>query len=742
MTQEQPKPAPRIRVDRALLGILILAAVVRLLFWSQIHASPLYQEPSGDAATYVQLAHDLAQHGLAAPLGVPYERPPLYPLFLRLCDALGIGLGGAHFLQFLLGVAGAGLLWALGMRLGGRTAAVVAGLGGALYGPFLFFESELLSISLAVFFLEAGLVLWGRARWAVVTGLLLGAAGMAQPNFLLAGFLVAGAAFLFPRALGWRGRRAVVLLAAGLVLLPLGTFARNLAVSGEPIVVSTNGGINFYIGNNPTADGTFHLPPGSGLLNRPEGLFISAREVAEREEGHHLSHRQVDGYWWSRGLHFWLDEPGHALSLLLGKTLLCFNHVEVPSHYDYGFYRDLSSVLRVLPTMGWLLPLGAVGFGLSLRRRRYTGVVFYVAMLAAVVPFFVTARYRLPLAVFLIPAAGLTLETAWGLRRRWPELGAMAGAAAVYAFLTFFPLYNGSLARAHMLNVEGAALVQKGDLKGGRQAFEKALAVNPNNAEAANNLAYTYVLEGNMAQALASYQRAITIDPTQAETYLNLEDLYRRAGRNREAIQALDELVKARHGTIDDVAATVAYRRGVNTLALGDTTGAVESLQESVRRDPKLAGAWLNLSILYRRLGRLQDSIDAAEKAATLAPQAQEAQSNLGAAYEAAHKNKEAAAAFLHALQIGPPNAELHYRAGRVLLRLGRGKEAERELLAANHGRPHPAALWDLARYYEETGRKREAVTAYQALIKLGGKRAGEARERLRGLGVTGKGKK
>jgi len=741
MTEDHEKAAARPRVDRALVGILLLAAVVRLLFWAQIHDSPLYQQPSGDAATYVQLAQDLHDHGFLAPLGVPYERPPLYPLFLLLWNTLGLGLGGAHLFQFLLGVAGAGLFWVLGKRLGGRTAAVAAGLGGALYGPFLFFESETLSISLAVFFLEAALVLWGRSRWAVAVGLLLGAAGLAQPNFLLAGALAAGAALLVPRALGWPRRRPVALLLAGLAVFPLATLSRNLAVSGEPIVVSANGGINFFIGNNPASDGTFHLPPDSGLLNRPEGLFTSAREVAEKDTGRKLNHRQVDGYWWNRGFHFWLVQPGHALGLLLGKALRCFNNLEIPSHYDYGFYRDLSSVLRVLPTMGWLLPLGAVGFGLSIRRRRYTGVVFYLAMLASIIPFFVTARYRLPLAVFLLPAAGLAVQAAWEARRRVRELGTLAGTAAAYGVLAFFPLTSGGAARAYMLNTEGAALIQKGDLEGGRRAFEKALALSPDNAEAMNNLAYTYLLQGDQAQALSYYRRAIALDPIQAETYLNLEDLYRRAGRNREAIEVLDHLVAARGGTIEDVAATVAYRRGVNTLALGDTTAAVGFLQQAVQSDSTLAGAWLNLSILKRRLGHPEKSVAAAVKAAALAPEAQETQSNLGAAYEAAGKNAEAAGAFLKALEIGPPNPELHYRAGRVLLRLGRGDEAEREFLAANRDHPHPAALWDLARYYEAVGRKRDAVTAYRALIKIGAPTAERARDRLRALGVAGKGK-
>ena len=104
---------------------------------------------------------------------------------------------------------------------------------------------------------------------------------IAQPNFLVAGALAAAVSVFRPRLMRWTGRRAALLLALGLCLPPLVTLARNWTVSGEPILISTNGGINFFIGNNPTADGTFRIPSDSGLVDRAEGLFITGRDVAQ-----------------------------------------------------------------------------------------------------------------------------------------------------------------------------------------------------------------------------------------------------------------------------------------------------------------------------------------------------------------------------------------------------------------------------------------------------------------------------
>ena len=159
MTHSSPERPVRPPVSRILLGLVVLAAVVRILFWGEARELSLFQQPSGDAATYVYLAAEIESEGLGAPTGEPYRYAPIYPFFLWSIARLGWGITGVRAIQFLLGVIGVVLLWTLGKRVGGRTAAIVAGAGAAIYGPLVFFESELLSISLAVFFLEVALVL-------------------------------------------------------------------------------------------------------------------------------------------------------------------------------------------------------------------------------------------------------------------------------------------------------------------------------------------------------------------------------------------------------------------------------------------------------------------------------------------------------------------------------------------------------------------------------------------------------
>jgi len=716
-----------------ILGIVAIALIVRVAYWAEARQLSLVQVPTGDAATYVYLAEQLGHDGALAPQGQAYQQAPLYPFILFTLGSLGLDLSGVRIFQFLLGVAGTLLLSLVGFRWGGRIGGIVAGLGAALYGPFVFFESDLLSISVAVFLIEVSLYFWGHPRKSWVAGLALGGAALAQPNFLIAGAVAAGLSWFWPQRLGWPDRRAVLGLLIGLAALPALTLTRNIAVSGQPILISANGGINFFIGNNPAADGMFHLPPDSGLLNRTEGLFSSAKEVAERELRKPLSPAAVDRFWWLKGVDFWLTEPGRALGLTLGKLMLSLNNAEIPSHYDYDFFCGQVGVLRVLPTFGWLLPLGGIGLALAWRRRREPLVYLCLAFLVSIIPFFITGRYRLPLAVFLWPAAGVAAAELWALRRHRLTVGTLAAAGAAYAVLAFFPLYSSGTTRAHMLNVEATTLVQRGQLDDAERILHEALTISPNHPEVLNNLAYVKELRGDTPGALALYEEAVKNDPRQAESYFNIESLYRRTQRPTEALQALDRLERGRGGQIEDVAPRIAYFRGLDMLSLGDTTAALAHLEAAVGRDSTLVDAWMNLSTLYRRRGRFPAALSAAQRAVALNASSPEALVNRGRSYEMLGQLEPAEKDFVNALTY-ENNPELSYHLGLVYLRQGKTTEAEQRFLAANQGKPHFASLWELGQLYERAGRIDDAVTAYAALSRFASPETPKAKERLRAL--------
>lgn len=713
-----PPKAPS-RTTHAFLGLwltLAVAAGARLAYWLEVRRLSLFQEATGDAATNVLFAEALKRDGPMAPLGEPYTQAPLYSWLLWLAGTVGLDLDHVRIVQLATGVVLAGMVWAITRRAAGPAAAAVAGVMAGLYGPLIFFEGELLSISVAVLLLTFGMAMWGKPRAAWSVGLAWGAAALAQPNLLLAALLPLGLAVARPRPLGWPSRGSAATAAAFLFLPIVVVGARNLAVSGEYIPISTNGGINFFIGNNDKADGTFHLPPDARLLNRPEGLFTSAREAAEAREGRPLSAAAVDRHWMLRGVDFWLADPGRATGLFARKMLLVLNAYEIPNHYDYDYFRGRSFALRVAPTLAWLLPLAFPGLFLLYRRGHRLPAIYTAGVLLAVGLFFVTARYRLPIVVGLFPAAGAAAAHFWSDRARLARNVPLLAAAVLGVIIAVVPLGTAVATDAHMSNLEGVAAYSRGDLAAAEDAFRRAVAAEPRHAEALNNLGRVLAMRGDDAAAAELYRRAMAADPMQSETYFNLEEFHRRQGRLDEASAALDRLLAARGGIAADVAPSVAGRRGLIALAAGDTAAALEELGAAVRLDDQNAAAWTALAEIALARGLVREAFQAGQQAARAAPGYHPGQLAYGKAVEAGRRYEDAIRVYEIARGLKPDDPETLYRLGRVHRLLGRAEAAEQFYRQSAEGAAYGPALAELGMLYERLARIDDARAVYRAL--------------------------
>jgi tetratricopeptide (TPR) repeat protein len=97
---------------------------------------------------------------------------------------------------------------------------------------------------------------------------------------------------------------------------------------------------------------------------------------------------------------------------------------------------------------------------------------------------------------------------------------------------------------------------------------------------------------------------------------------------------------------------------------------------EWTRKEPDSAAAWMALSGGYRRLGQLDDALDAAKKAITVAPTDFHAWRNLGYVELALERLPEARGAFEKALAVNADDADALCGAARVASAQSRGKEA------------------------------------------------------------------
>ncbi len=287
-----------------------------------------------------------------------------------------------------------------------------AGATAALCGPLVFFDMEVLPASLAASLLTFGIFLLGRrdtGNWThLMAGFLMGCASLLTPALLLV-VLLAG----LWRGLGVKASGRIMLLRGALLLVGAAAAiapvtAHNWA-AGDAVLISSNGGVNAFIGNNAQATGAFTLPPGAGLQGTR--LAESAREAAEHQEGHSLTPGQVSKHWFRKAVRYALDEPLGWARLLMRKGLLVINYYEIPNHLNFQFVAG-----RFAGLLGLLLPFWIVfplaGLGAVVAWSRGGSLARFLAVAGATclgvpVLFFVTARYRLPaLPVLLVLAGG------------------------------------------------------------------------------------------------------------------------------------------------------------------------------------------------------------------------------------------------------------------------------------------------------------------------------------------------
>ena len=667
-------------VPRDLVWLLGAALAVNATVLVQLGGHPLLQ-PHGELDTtyYVELARRVAAGG---PLAVrdAFFVSPLYVYFLAAVFAVHQSLAAVRVVQIGLGTAAVGFVY-LTARLwfDPRVARVAAALA-LVTGLFAFNEILVLQSALDPFLAACALYLVSRtqaddARWPLVAaGALLGLFALNRPNALVYGAAVPA---LVAFASWPRGGR-VALGRGALVLLPLAVViganaARNYAASGEAVLISSHGGLNFYIGNSETADGVYDRV--EGVTPSIRGQVRDATRLAEAAEGRPLSASEVSAYFFGRAWAWMTAHPGAAARLFVRKLALVLNRTDVPLNYSYAFYRlDEPTLLRALVVGPWLLmPLGLVGLILGARRTDFHRSPVKYWVWASFVPvyglsvaaFFVSDRYRMPMLVPLsVSAAALVVWAFDRLRaRRFAAVVAPAAAVLLVSVIAGWPSglddgLGGERTRKALW------LVEEG-------RYDDALRYV---AEIAPHHSHPGVLHFRVGEALTAagrYDAAIAelmgarrIDGARPAIELTLGQALLMDGRSGEAVShlaaALDggfrpeasgpwlvralaaaggtkEAARALAALPDAVveAAQVDTQVELGTLALRlEAPGAAERwLRAAVAHAPDRAEAYEQLAVALVMLGRPAEALGPIETACRLAPSSASAHLNLAVVY-------------------------------------------------------------------------------------------------------------
>ena len=107
----------------------------------------------------------------------------------------------------------------------------------------------------------------------------------------------------------------------------------------------------------------------------------------------------------------------------------------------------------------------------------------------------------------------------------------------------------------------------------------------------------------------------------------------------------------------------------------GKLEEAIEAFNKALALDPDDADVYNNMGNALKEQGKLEEAIEAYNKALSIKPEYTDAHYNMGIALKEQGKLEEAIEAYNKALSIEPDCAEAHYNSSFALLNSGRSKE-------------------------------------------------------------------
>ena len=162
---------------------------------------------------------------------------------------------------------------------------------------------------------------------------------------------------------------------------------------------------------------------------------------------------------------------------------------------------------------------------------------------------------------------------------------------------------------AEASNDLGALLAQEGDVPAAIERFRAALAVAPDYPDALNNLGYALLLTGREQDARALYEKALELQPDFPEVLNNLGMILGRRG----------ELAGAESYFRQALSSRPAYGEAANNLALvlvarGETDAATRLLEAFLETEPAFENTYLTLAKIHLSAQRRREAIAVLER--------------------------------------------------------------------------------------------------------------------------------
>lgn len=193
----------------------------------------------------------------------------------------------------------------------------------------------------------------------------------------------------------------------------------------------------------------------------------------------------------------------------------------------------------------------------------------------------------------------------------------------------------------------GVLLIAKGDLDGAIERYNEAVRIDPDHAMPHNNLGNALLVKGDLDGAIEHWTEALRIDPDRANTHYNLGNAFKAKGDLDGAIEHYSEALRIEPGFAE------AHNNLGHALDdKGDYDGAIEHYNEALRIEPDSAAAHNNLGVALAGKGDLDGAIEHSREAIRINPKEAMYYSNLASALARKKATAEAVGALTKAIEL------------------------------------------------------------------------------------------
>ena len=234
-------------------------------------------------------------------------------------------------------------------------------------------------------------------------------------------------------------------------------------------------------------------------------------------------------------------------------------------------------------------------------------------------------HWILPRLLVLLALIGVLALIGWALSHQrtsdhWEEVARaryyLAQGQTEPAFQAVAAIRDEKPGAAEGLTIAGQVLLQRGNVSPARRILERSLRIKPEQADAAKMLAAIYLAAGDGQLAVTLLRRAAVLDPRDfrpwyalGKVYHDLGNLSESADAYAQALQRSPPAEEAKESRIGRIRSLLDANRAI------DATAELEEIQI---RNPDLPEVLALAARQARDLGRLDKSLDLADRALRL----------------------------------------------------------------------------------------------------------------------------